>query len=684
MIRFVYPDEPLCAYCAQSISIDEDGQRIDKTYMRIRFVCSLRSKRMLFSARKKMTQTNSDYSDLFSRHLQKCTKFSNDELRAICPFHDDENPSFTANKISGLWRCFGCGAQGNVAQFAERVGGKIDTENEHQRERRIVTTYPYRDEHGTLLYEVVRFDPKDFQQRKPDGNGGWTWKLNGVRRVLYKLPEILDQPTVYLVEGEKDCDRLWSIGLPATTCPQGAGKWLPEYNQSLASKKVVILPDNDEVGEQHAQQIGRSLLPLAEAIKIARLPELPEKGDVSDWLDQGHTKEELGAIVKATPILKAEDLRIEQKPESNELALTKLSDLLNEPEEQVDWLVDKMLPAGGFSLLVAKPKAGKSTLARNLAFAIAQGREFFNKATQRGTVIYLALEEKRSEVRKHFQEMGATGEEEIYVYAASAPVDALQKIRAVAEEKKSALIIIDPLFKLTRVKDSNDYMQVIVALEPLLTLARETGAHVLAVHHAGKGERGEVGDNILGSTAIFAAVDTALIMKRSERYRTISSQQRYGEDLPETVLRFDPATKTVSLGESKEQEEEKRIGDAIVEFLHAKQAPAEEREIHAEVEGRKAVKVRALRRLLEEEKVCRQKKFPDKEGTRGNPFLCALSQCWFASSQDIYGNQGTSNGKADLSPQEDLPFAGSRSVTSSQDSTESQEPAFDTWEDLDQ
>ena len=111
------------------------------------------------------------------------------------------------------------------------------------------------------------------------------------------------------------------------------------------------------------------------------------------------------------------------------------------------------------------------------------------KATLQGPVIYLALEEKRSEVRKHFRDMGATGEEGVYIFAASAPVDALQQIRTVAEEKKPALIIIDPLFRLTRVKDSNDYAQVTAALEPLLVLARETGAHVLCVHHAGKGDR---------------------------------------------------------------------------------------------------------------------------------------------------------------------------------------------------
>src|SRR5262249_31900266 len=194
--------------------------------------------------------------------------------------------------------------------------------------------------------------------------------------------------------------------------------------------------------------------------------------------------------------------------------------------------------------------------------------------------------------------------------AASARVDALKLIRAEAEQKKPVLIIIDPLFRLTRVKDGNDYAQVTAALEPLLVLARETGAHILCVHHAGKGDR-EGGDSILGSTAIFGSVDTTLILKRSERYRTISSIQRYGEDLPETVLHFDSTTRIVSLGASKEQEEELRQGEAITEFLRAKQSPAEEREIQAEVEGRKAVKVRALRRLVEEGQVYRQKKFPD-------------------------------------------------------------------------
>lgn len=336
----------------------------------------------------------------------------------------------------------------------------------------------------------------------------------------------------------------------------------------------------------------------------------------------------------------------EKESPRNSLNLTKLSDLLKEPEEKVEWLVEKRLPSAGFSLLVAKPKVGKSTLARNLALAVAQGKPFLDSPTHQGTVIYLALEEKRSEVKKHFAEMGATGEEEIYVFAASAPVDALPQIRAVANEKTPVLIIIDPLFRLTRVKDGNDYVQVTTALEPLLRLARETKAHVLCVHHAGKADR-EGGDSILGSTAIFAAVDTALVMRRSERYRTLASIQRYGEDLAETVLRFDPQSRTISLGQGKEQEEANRIGEAILVCLRAQEEdkekghPLTQAEIDEVVEGKTAYKRKALKTLLEAKQVERIGK-----GGKADPFHYYIKDSCFLvpSISQEHGNKNQKNG----------------------------------------
>ena len=172
------------------------------------------------------------------------------------------------------------------------------------------------------------------------------------------------------------------------------------------------------------------------------------------------------------------------------------------------------------------------------------------------------------------------------------------------------------------------------ALEPLLILARETGAHVLVIHHLGKGERSEATDAILGSTALFGGVDTALVMKRSERYRTIQSVQRYGTDLLETVLEFDPERRTTSLGAGKAEAEEQRIGEAILEYLGGVEEPKPEAEIDEAIEGRRGIRKKALRRLLAEGKVERIGK-----GGKGDPFKYALKSPSQDSGSRLSGNQ---------------------------------------------
>jgi hypothetical protein len=310
------------------------------------------------------------------------------------------------------------------------------------------------------------------------------------------------------------------------------------------------------------------------------------------------------------------------------LAFQTLKDLFNTPDEQTEWLVDEILPVGGLSLLVAKPKVGKSTLARNLALAVAQGRDFLGKHVMQGLVIYLALEEKRSEVKRHFRDLGATGDEPILLFSDRVPAHAFQQVCLIAAQRRPALIIVDPLFYLARINDGNDYAEVSRALAPFLTLARETGAHVLCVHHAGKIER-EGGDSIIGSTALFAAVDTALILKRTDRYRTISSRQRYGVDLPEMVLDFDPQTRTVALGVSKEQNEEARVAEAILECLALQESTEQGRtltqpELDEAVEGRTLYKRKALKALLDSGKIERTGK-----GGKGDPFRYSLKNPCF-------------------------------------------------------
>jgi predicted ATP-dependent serine protease len=341
--------------------------------------------------------------------------------------------------------------------------------------------------------------------------------------------------------------------------------------------------------------------------------------------DQNKSEAEIEREMGVDPSTEAQPPRSRRKPqpettphEANEPQFISLKELFAMPEEQIDWLVDGLLIAGGFSLLVAKPKVGKSTQARNLALSVAKGSPFLGRSTQQGLVVYMAPEEKLSEVRRHFRSMGATGDEPMLIFPTTIP--ALEQIHRLAAHKKPKLIIIDPLFRLARIHDGNDYAEVYRALEPIVALARETGAHLSCVHHAGKFDR-EGGDSILGSTALFAAVDTAIFLRRTERYRTIRSMQRYGEDLQETVLSFDSQTGMVSLGHTREQDEEIRIAEAMLEHLTIQAEDSEDGrpltqpELEDVVEGRILYKRKALKALIKAGKVERTGK-----GAKGEPF----------------------------------------------------------------
>lgn len=126
---------------------------------------------------------------------------------------------------------------------------------------KIVATYDYVDENGKLLYQAVRYSPKDFRQRRPDGKGGWIWK-GGINKVPYRLPDILNAPKdtpIFIVEGEKDADRLASLGLVATTNVGGAGKWNRKLKKYFAGRQVIIIPDNDQAGRNHAKKVRKEL-----------------------------------------------------------------------------------------------------------------------------------------------------------------------------------------------------------------------------------------------------------------------------------------------------------------------------------------------------------------------------------------------------------------------------------------
>ncbi len=144
----------------------------------------------------------------------------------------------------------------------------------------------------------MRFEPKDFRQRRPDGNGGWTWKLNDVRRVLYHLPDLISAHSVIVCEGEKDCETARAMGLIATCNPHGAGKWRSEYVESLRGKRVSVIADADEPGRKHARQMGASLYGKVESLKVM---ELPGAKDLTVWVERGGTRDALIDLIQNAP-----------------------------------------------------------------------------------------------------------------------------------------------------------------------------------------------------------------------------------------------------------------------------------------------------------------------------------------------------------------------------------------------
>ena len=166
------------------------------------------------------------------------------------------------------------------AEAMQQLGGGSNGANPPATRPQIVATYDYSDEAGKLLFQCVRYEPKDFRQRRLDDKGGWIWNMDGVRRVLYRLPEINKSQTVCIAEGEKDVDNLRELGFTATTNPLGAKKWRDEFSEVLRGKDVIIFGDEDKDGREHVKRVKKSLQGKANSITQIKFP----GHDISDCI----------------------------------------------------------------------------------------------------------------------------------------------------------------------------------------------------------------------------------------------------------------------------------------------------------------------------------------------------------------------------------------------------------------
>jgi len=216
---------------------------------------------------------------------------------ARCPSHEDKHNSLSISQAKNgniLLHCHaGCSAQQVVTALGLKMND-LFIQKEKKQKKQIEAEYIYYNEYDKPLHKTIRNSGKSFLQARVNENGGWDFGLKDTKTIIYHLPEvkkaIAQGEAIYICEGEKDCDNLSKIGLTATTNPMGAGKWKTEYAQYfIGSKEVVILPDNDAVGIEHASQVAASLAGKAESIKILCLteiyPDLSKKGDISDVLE---------------------------------------------------------------------------------------------------------------------------------------------------------------------------------------------------------------------------------------------------------------------------------------------------------------------------------------------------------------------------------------------------------------
>ena len=240
----------------------------------------------------------------FLPRLERARK-QGDGWQACCPAHEDKRASLSVQQADDgklLLKCHaGCETTAVVRALGLKMQDLFPARPKKQRraKAKIVTTYDYRDEAGELLFQVCRLEPKSFRQRRRNGKG-WSWSVKGVRAVTYRLDDLEHtDPTrlVFIAEGEKDVDALWKHGLAATCNAGGADNWRDVHAQCLKGRPVAILPDNDGPGRKFAQQVARTLQGVATSIKVVELPDLPDGGDVSDWLAAGGDADTLLSFV---------------------------------------------------------------------------------------------------------------------------------------------------------------------------------------------------------------------------------------------------------------------------------------------------------------------------------------------------------------------------------------------------
>jgi hypothetical protein len=471
---------------------------------------------------------HSKWYDFYSKYLQSVKKLGGQEYQALCPFHGDSKPSFNFSNETGAYFCHGCGKRGGGFHFYAKTHGLYDRRDFpkvlrgiskdfgipwEEQERKLVKTYDYTNQEGKLLFQVCRFEPKDFRQRRPDGKGGWKWDLKEVEPVLYRLPEVLKAETVIIVEGEKDADNLSALGFVATTCAMGAKKWRDHYNEPLKGKRVILCPDNDNDGRQHMTQVGIALNGSTKGLKWLELPGLPSKGDVSDFIASfGDDKD--GAAERLAIMIENAAPYIPPKPASFEDAILSSMDFisLELPEKKTflkPWVTESML-----AMVYGWRGIGKTFFVMGVLDSITKAKGFGPwEPGEAVPCLFLDGEMSPSDIRTRLNTISPEEDRKapLYVYSdAYANLLGLprahlgnepwrEKVKAFLKARHVKLVAIDNISSLAHGIEENKKESWDPVNQWLLEL-RFLGISALLLHHENKqgGQRGTTGreDNL--------------------------------------------------------------------------------------------------------------------------------------------------------------------------------------------
>lgn len=326
-------------------------------------------------------------------------KKSGTGFMARCPAHEDRQASLSVAAGNTHPVVFHCQAGCSPEDVCHAIGldwADLCKPREQQRDNGewtpagpAVAVYDYRDEQGELLFQVLRTASKDFRQRRPDptAKSGWAWNLGETRRVLYKLPKILNAVEecriIYIVEGEKDVHTLETHGHVATCNPGGAGKWRPEYTEALRDAVVFIIADKDKPGQAHARAVRDALMPVAASVTIA---EAKTGKDATDHFAAGHDIADLEITWDSAASTKAS------------LAVD-LWEFLDASDAPHHWVIPGLLERGDRMILTGFEGLGKSQLIRQLIVCAGAGLHPFEpgKATHYDPAKVLIIDCENSE-----------------------------------------------------------------------------------------------------------------------------------------------------------------------------------------------------------------------------------------------------------------------------------------------